>query len=218
MEIQAIETQYNGYRFRSRLEARWAVFFDAADIKYEYEPEGFILNDGTHYLPDFYLPDFKLYVEVKPNEKTRQEQGHRMCNAFHISTGRAIFCTNGGPADNQWGMLYAWELSDSGGGDYEDEARFVAPDDLHVILLTMDTRLDRTLYTSPTFTEWSDRVLSSGELLNRFPYSCVEALRDKLMYEFFTPGQNKGTINWMREQARSARFEHGETPNVRRNA
>lgn len=29
-EIKAIDTYYKGYRFRSRLEARWAVFFDAA--------------------------------------------------------------------------------------------------------------------------------------------------------------------------------------------
>ena len=27
-DIKAIETYYKGYRFRSRLEARWAVFFD----------------------------------------------------------------------------------------------------------------------------------------------------------------------------------------------
>src|ERR1022692_1636793 len=32
-------TQYNGYRFRSRLEARWAVFFNALHIKYVYEKE-----------------------------------------------------------------------------------------------------------------------------------------------------------------------------------
>lgn len=64
-KIKAIETVYNGYKFRSRLEARWAVFFDAAFIKYEYEPEGFELEDGTRYLPDFYLPDLDIYVEVK---------------------------------------------------------------------------------------------------------------------------------------------------------
>jgi hypothetical protein len=52
--IKAIETSYKGYRFRSRLEARWAVFFDAAGIKWEYEPEGFDI-DGTLYLPDFRL-------------------------------------------------------------------------------------------------------------------------------------------------------------------
>lgn len=64
--IKAIETVYNGYRFRSRLEARWAVFFDAAGIEYEYEPEGFELDDGTKYLPDFYFPQYDWYGEVKP--------------------------------------------------------------------------------------------------------------------------------------------------------
>ena len=48
MEIKPIETVYNGYRFRSRLEARWAVFFDEAEIPYEYEPEGFDV-DGIWY-------------------------------------------------------------------------------------------------------------------------------------------------------------------------
>lgn len=63
--MKAIETCYNGYRFRSRLEARWSVFFDAAGIDYRYEPEGFELTDGTRYLPDFFLPAVGVYVEVK---------------------------------------------------------------------------------------------------------------------------------------------------------
>lgn len=65
MDIKPIETYYNGYRFRSRLEARWAVFFDAMRIKYEYEPEGFEFGKGEKYLPDFFLPDFCMYVEIK---------------------------------------------------------------------------------------------------------------------------------------------------------
>lgn len=66
-QIRAIETEYNGYRFRSRLEARWAVFFDALGVRYEYELEGFDLGDNIWYLPDFYLPDINggTYVEVK---------------------------------------------------------------------------------------------------------------------------------------------------------
>lgn len=68
-EIKPIETFYNGYKFRSRLEARWAVFFDAAGIRYEYEPEGFKTKNGLCYLPDFYLPDENMYVEVKPPRK-----------------------------------------------------------------------------------------------------------------------------------------------------
>lgn len=73
--IKPIETIYNGYRFRSRLEARWAVFLDSLGVKYEYEPEGFELPDGTRYLPDFRVmchatrggdcEPFPLYIEVK---------------------------------------------------------------------------------------------------------------------------------------------------------
>lgn len=66
---KAIETKYNGFRFRSRLEARWAVFFDKLGIKYNYEYEGFELSDGSKFLPDFYLPTFHggdLWCEVKP--------------------------------------------------------------------------------------------------------------------------------------------------------
>lgn len=53
--IKAIETSYRGYKFRSRLEARWAVFFDALGIKWDYEPEGFELPGGVRYLPDFFF-------------------------------------------------------------------------------------------------------------------------------------------------------------------
>jgi len=52
-EIKPIQTRYKNYHFRSRLEARWAVFFDALGLKWEYEPEGFDLGNGVLYLPDF---------------------------------------------------------------------------------------------------------------------------------------------------------------------
>lgn len=64
--IKAIETEYAGCRFRSRLEARWAVFLDHLGIRWEYETEGYELADGQRYLPDFRLPDLAdHYVEVK---------------------------------------------------------------------------------------------------------------------------------------------------------
>lgn len=65
--MKVIQTRYNNRYYRSRTEARWAVFFDAIGINYEYEPEGFMLNDGSLYLPDFYFPDQKMYGEVKPD-------------------------------------------------------------------------------------------------------------------------------------------------------
>ena len=70
--IKAIETKYKGYRFRSRLEARWAVFFDHVKIPWEYEKEGFEI-DGTKYLPDFYLPSLEVYAEVKPEQLSQEE-------------------------------------------------------------------------------------------------------------------------------------------------
>lgn len=63
--MQAIETVYKGYRFRSRLEARWAVFFDYLNLEWEYEKEGFE-HGGIKYLPDFYFPAVDRYVEIKP--------------------------------------------------------------------------------------------------------------------------------------------------------
>ena len=66
--IKAIDTYYKGYKFRSRLEARWAVFFDSLDIKWEYEKEGFHLGQGINYLPDFWLPEVNMWAEVKPEE------------------------------------------------------------------------------------------------------------------------------------------------------
>jgi hypothetical protein len=74
VEIKAIETVYRGYRFRSRLEARWAVFFDTLDMKWRYETEGLNL-DGIWYLPDFWLPDFfnGSYLEVKPDMPNADE-------------------------------------------------------------------------------------------------------------------------------------------------
>lgn len=63
--IKPIETYYKGYRFRSRLEARWAVFFDALGLRWEYEPEGFVLPSGRYYLPDFKLHGIGWF-EIKP--------------------------------------------------------------------------------------------------------------------------------------------------------
>lgn len=72
--IKAIETVYNNFRFRSRLEARWAVFFDLMGIRYEYEKEGFDLGDDVLYLPDFWLPELDCWFEVKGTECNGNDQ------------------------------------------------------------------------------------------------------------------------------------------------
>lgn len=72
--IRAIETIYAGCRFRSRLEARWAVFFDKLGLKYHYEMEGFHTSFGG-YLPDFFLPQIHrgMWVEIKPDYEFGQD-------------------------------------------------------------------------------------------------------------------------------------------------
>lgn len=60
--MNAIPTRYAGVQFRSRLEARWAAFFDNLGWPWEYEP-----IDLAGYIPDFILPVKKpTLVEVKP--------------------------------------------------------------------------------------------------------------------------------------------------------
>lgn len=53
--IVPIQTRYAGCLFRSRIEARWAVFFDQLKIPWRYEPEGYDLGEQGWYLPDFLL-------------------------------------------------------------------------------------------------------------------------------------------------------------------
>ena len=69
--IKSHPTQYAGVLFRSRLEARWAAFFDLCKWKWEYEP-----IDFADWTPDFFLripcghsecnKTHDVYVEVKP--------------------------------------------------------------------------------------------------------------------------------------------------------
>lgn len=70
---QPIPTRWLGCDFRSRLEAKWAIFFNALGIRWDYEPEGYELGAGLRYLPDFFLhlreprANVKGYwVEIKP--------------------------------------------------------------------------------------------------------------------------------------------------------
>jgi hypothetical protein len=91
--IKAIETAYQGYKFRSRLEARWAVFFDTLGIKWEYEKEGYDL-DGMRYLPDFWLPELKCWIEIKGQSPTVQEEEkcQKLAKAFPFYEARPESC------------------------------------------------------------------------------------------------------------------------------
>jgi hypothetical protein len=42
-----------------------AFLFDALDLRWVYEPMSFLLPDGTHYMPDFWLPSLRLWAECR---------------------------------------------------------------------------------------------------------------------------------------------------------
>lgn len=105
--MRAIETRYKGRLFRSRLEARYAVLFDALHITWDYEPEGFELPDGTRYLPDFWMPlaaddplrpehpEGGYWVEIKAGDPTAGED--RRMRLLTMSSGHSGYLFAGPP-------------------------------------------------------------------------------------------------------------------------
>lgn len=120
---KAIETIYDGYKFRSRLEAKWAVFLSALGIKWKYEFEGYVLPDGTWYLPDFWLPKFNggMYLEVKPDIFTAEEK--RKCFLLCEATKHGVWLGNDVP-DLRCYEVYYWhdEVVEGDGNPNADQA------------------------------------------------------------------------------------------------
>lgn len=98
--MRAIETRYKGYRFRSRLEARWAVFFDEMGIEWQYEMQGFELPSGR-YLPDFWIETLEAWAEVKPTDRHVDE---RRIWEFADQEGPILALT--GTPDEKWYPIY----------------------------------------------------------------------------------------------------------------
>ncbi len=87
---KSIPTKYSGHTFRSRLEARVAVFFDVLNLSWEYEPEGYDLPINGWYLPDFLLKKNEklkhdIWVECKGKEPTIEEDNK--LNELACTTG-----------------------------------------------------------------------------------------------------------------------------------
>lgn len=146
--IKAIETQYKGYRFRSRLEARWAVYLDAMGVRWYYEHEGYELASGW-YLPDFYLPELKLHLEVKPDGICQH------ASSFRDQVG-AIVVTMGMPGDGL--VAYCWDYTDSSGGSSDwHECEFGYNENREFCLFINAGRRDREFCINET--ESTDRIV-----------------------------------------------------------
>lgn len=99
--VQAIETHYAGCRFRSRLEARWAVMLDAKGLPWEYEPEGFETPCGR-YLPDFRVTllqappaPSRIWLEIKPQGYSLQPTDLGRWIAVSRATGMLLLVACG---------------------------------------------------------------------------------------------------------------------------
>ena len=194
--IKAIETQYKGYKFRSRLEARWAVFFDAMNIEYQYEVEGFDL-DGVWYLPDFYLPRFNCWVEVKGNTKSFDEDMQKLTNLCYANNAIGLFL-GGDPVDSfddtESFKLICGDITDSSGGECEERFCFCHNNGEPMLL---PESVGDGMRGRDYFTVNLDDV-----------YGIIDMPYTRVAPEGITMSMaNKAAI-----KARQARFEHGECP------
>ena len=200
-DIKPIETFYNGYRFRSRLEARWAVYFDSLGIEYEYEPEGYELSDGTKYLPDFYLTSMHMFVEVKAeniDDKRRIFAMHKLVELYRgdcfskFGSGIIVSLVVGDPMNNDMSCYCNFDKSFEAwfgfyfarGCEVEcSKGKFVFNDDV----ITINVRgMER-----------------EGMYYNSGFDSLTPLLNDYEITSFYD-------LDHAAKQARQARFEHGE--------
>ena len=179
--LKPIQTRAYGCLFRSRLEARWAVAFTEASIEWQYEPEGFDLGEVGFYLPDFWLPQVRMWAEVKPT-KLSDDELHK-ANALATQSGFPCLLFIGLPAEAAyWAIDPVWGWPEK---PFANE--------------TVIKVLDYAPFSGDDYHLSESRFFSGTGSALQFPM----------------PGKWKGYDNCTHpaiEAARSARFEHGETP------
>ena len=99
--IKGIKTEFKGQEFKSRLEANMAQILGLMDHNWEYEPKSFLLNNGEHYQPDFFVPELNLWIETRGYSS---EKGNKQLRGFRseLSASREKhkkFVENGGIVD-----------------------------------------------------------------------------------------------------------------------
>jgi hypothetical protein len=118
---------HHGYRLRSYTELVWARVLDAADIFYLYEPDLVHVGDGF-YLPDFWLPNAGIYVEVKGKNPTEEE--FSKADAVMDRTGREVVFLCGKPESDAKGLFNCGMYVRGTGGWTSG----ISPYDLHEIV------------------------------------------------------------------------------------
>lgn len=95
--IAAHPTMYNGVQFRSRLEAKWAAFFDEMHWEWEYEP-----LDLGKWSPDFLIKgEHSALVEVKPIDKPDFDVMEKIHSAIFRTSHYTALLVGFGPWMNE---------------------------------------------------------------------------------------------------------------------
>jgi hypothetical protein len=183
--IKAIETRYAGCRFRSRAEARWAVFFDAVEEPWEYEKEGYELPSGK-YLPDFWLPRPQLWVEVKGADATGEEE--QLAMELADTTDCPVAILSGQPGTHRL-RVFAGDTTDSTGGCGWHDGLFLAvSDSFHGGFLCLGTNDTKRDFWTPNL-QPTRAIIPYHDCIG---FGCSRVVTEALI------------------ASRSARFEHGE--------
>ena len=89
--FQPVLSTPSGTKVRSQYEKRCVAYFEANQIQYQYEP--LLLLGGRQYRPDFFLPEYNLFVEIcgynhMPHYRDRIAEKKQIYNKHQI---RALF-------------------------------------------------------------------------------------------------------------------------------
>jgi hypothetical protein len=225
MNIQAIETSYKGYMFRSRLEARWAVFFDALDFLWRYEPEGFDLDELGWYLPDFLAVPPGIgpsWIEIKPflftEGKNKPEFALNVSETLNRFTKLIHVQITDLPYQHYCGLILAGPPGEKTISGLISVPMFLRDDRTPVIGKSMTAAVSFAVCPS------CGRVccLGMGDKESGHNVICTclikdgqqakMTLKDKYLEKYVRAPQLMAAY----DAARSARFEHGETPKVKR--
>jgi hypothetical protein len=214
--INPIETEYRGFRFRSRLEARWAVAFDSLGVEWKYEGQGYhVGHEARPYLPDFWLPGPGIWAEVKGDplqlDKTLMDDavGHRTGLPGSDPFGEKSMLILGDvpPSDEPLAYLH-WMVSRT---VYAPCEGFCACADARWQQVTlrsfpavalMDARKEGLAVKSPGLL-----AVPVGRSILRPPEDAVTPQRSNMVLA------DRKVLDAFKA-ARSARFEHGEKPNA----
>lgn len=192
MDYKPIQTRYKGCKFRSRLEARWAVFFDAMAIEWEYEKEGYELPSGN-YLPDFWLPQVSMWAEVKAVVLTRPE--YLLCEQLARFTQREVLMLVGPPKLSTYPAI--------NGAEYNHGAW-----DVLVNYYDIHEAHNYWLYEKRFY--WANSEQLDFGCDHELPNPPVaDALWQNLVFQLSC--ERVSADEFAINAARSARFEHGES-------